>query len=97
MMPYSEGLYFKTFYGRNQLKTEVSYSVCHLSLIFAIKTEPNWVESLMELHSKGRLLALPPIYKSKLEVTDSDKRSSLLLYEINVKKFYRTNFCLIYN
>ncbi len=50
----------------------------------------------MELHSKGRLLALPPIYKSKLEVTDSDKRSSLLLYEINVKKLYRTNFYLIY-
>jgi hypothetical protein len=92
-MPCAGGLYYKAFYERNQLQTEVSCSICHLSLTFAIKTESTRVESLMELHSKGRLLALPPIYKSKLEVTVSDKRSSLLLYEINrgrKKMFYRT-------
>jgi hypothetical protein len=51
----------------------------------------------MELHSKGRLLTLPPIYKSKLEVTDSDKRFSLLLYEINRgrKKCFIGHFYLI--
>ncbi len=60
--------------------------------MFVGKTGACLVELLIVLRSKGRLLALPATYETRVLVNnESDKRSSLLRI---VKKFYNKNFCV---
>jgi len=58
------------------------------------------VDKIVGLHSKGRLLALPAKYSTRMSVTSNGKHSGILLYQINFsnKKLYEKapGICQIY-
>ncbi len=80
----SQGLYYKTFYGHDQLCTIISQNVCHFQLLPSQSNKSGLGYDLRRIRGSTRVGSSLACYQTREESTENEKKhASLLQYGIN--------------